>query len=418
MSRPRLLFLGHTLPYPPDGGAALRSYHMLRVLAEHYDVDALLFHRRHEPTQMPLEARVRHLREHAHVEIFPIPGEWSGRRRAWDRARGVVSGRSPSRWRFDSHAYRRRVLELLFERDPRIVHVDSLALHTHLPLLASRPVVLAHHHVESERLRGKAKLARGLDRRRLEADAEWAERTARRWLPRVTLNTVCSESDRAALAALAPEARIETVPLGVDTRHFTPGQGTGQGLAFVGGSGNVVNRDALDYFAGEILPRLRREVSVQTLEPISWVGVVGEGDRTRARELGIDLTGYVEDIRPIVRPTACYVVPVRIGTGRATRILQAWAMGKAVVSTSVGCEGVAAVDGENVLIRDDAPTFARAVADVLRDRELRLRLGEAGRRTVESHHDWDDIGADMVARYGEAESAGALRAPAGGGALD
>ncbi|NIP79284.1 MAG: hypothetical protein GWM90_08760, partial [Gemmatimonadetes bacterium] len=83
--RPRLLFLGHTLPYPPDRGAALRSYHTLRALAKGYDVAALLFRHRGDPTQMPLEDRLRHLRSLADVELFGVPGERSVLRARLDR---------------------------------------------------------------------------------------------------------------------------------------------------------------------------------------------------------------------------------------------------------------------------------------------------------------------------------------------
>lgn len=413
MVKPRLLFLGHTLPYPPDRGAALRSYHVLRTLTGHYEVDALVFHRRGDPTQTPLESRLAHLRTRSHVEAFPVPQEQNPLRRSWDGIRSTVLRRSPARWRFDSAAFRRRVLERVFERDPHVIHVDSLALQTHLPLLAGRPVVLAHHHVESQRLRERAALVDGRERAQLEVEADWAERVERSWLSRVALNVVCTEADRALLRQAAPEARIEVVPLGVDTDHFTPGRGAGQGLAFVGGATGVANRDALQFFTEAIMPQLRREVSVQAIEPISWVGSIEEGDRQRYRERGIDLTGYVEDIRPIVRPAACYIVPVRVGSGRATRILQAWAMGRAVVSTALGCEGLAVEDGENILIRDDPAAFAGAVADVLRDRELRTRLGEAGRRTVETHHDWDAIGAAMLDLYRGIEKTGAIHGAPG-----
>ena len=111
------------------------------------------------------------------------------------------------------------------------------------------------------------------------------------------------------------------------------------------------------------------------------------------------MTGYVEDIRPHVQRAACYVVPLRVGGGTRLKILDAWAMGKAVVSTSVGCEGLDARDGENILIRDDARSFAEAVGRVLRDGELRRRLAAGARETAERVYDWDVIGARMVREY-------------------
>lgn len=406
MTRPRLLFLGHTLPYPPDRGVAMRSYHVLRQLAKHYDVDALFFRRQSDPTQTPLRDRIAHLEKFTRVEVFRIPAEWSEGRHRWDKARSLLARRSEARWRYDDRAFTHRILELLFEREPRLVHVDGIALHTHLHALIGRTVVLAHHRPESEHLRQRARLTVGLthrvERAFLERQARWMEEAEREWLPRVAANIVSSERDRDVLLEHAPDARFELVPPAVDTEHFTPGTGSGHGLAFVGGATAPASRDALEHFARDILPRLRGGSGVHTLEPISWVGPAREGDRARYRRLGIDMTGYVEDIRPIVRPAACYVEPRRVAGG-GTRILQAWAMGKAVVSTSVGCEGLEAVDGENILVRDDPAAFARAVLDVVEDRELRRRLGQAGRRTVEERYSWERQGERLVTLYEELE---------------
>ena len=407
--RPRLLFLGPTLPYPPHRGRAFRTYHVLRLLASRYEVDALLFHDRIDPTQMPLRDRVAHIEELARVELFGIPGEWSVARRLWDRARSALGQQSEAHLRFEHRRYRRRVLELVFQRDPQLVHVDGLALHGYLPLLTGRRVVLSHHRLESAYLDRRARLARGPEASRLERQVRQVERIEQRWLPHVTANVVSSVSDRDALLAEEPTARVEVIPPAVDVRHYTPGSGTGQGLAAVGGS-TPTSRDALEFFAGEILPRLKRVSGIQALEPITWVGSAGAADRTRFREVGIDLTGYVEDIRPMIRPAACYLVPRRL-SGGATRILQAWAMGKAVVSTSIGCEGLDARDGRNILVRDDPDAFAAAVLDLLRDPQLRARLGDAGRRTVEEQYSWEIAGPRLLELYRELEDSRPFQAP-------
>jgi glycosyltransferase involved in cell wall biosynthesis len=88
-----------------------------------------------------------------------------------------------------------------------------------------------------------------------------------------------------------------------------------------------------------------------------------------------------------------------VGGGTRLKILDAWAMGKAVVSTSVGCEGLAAHDGRNILVRDDPDGFAQAVCDVLHDEPLRRRLGEAARHTVEQYYSWERIGEPMLELY-------------------
>ena len=114
---------------------------------------------------------------------------------------------------------------------------------------------------------------------------------------------------------------------------------------------------------------------------------------------GITATGYVDDVRPYVQAAACYIVPLRSGGGTRLKILDAWAMGKAVVSTSVGCEGLAAKDGQNILIRDNAVEFAEAVRAVVRDERLRAKLGGAARETVQRHYDWAVIGESLIREY-------------------
>ncbi|MEO8029747.1 MAG: glycosyltransferase family 4 protein, partial [Gemmatimonadota bacterium] len=118
-----------------------------------------------------------------------------------------------------------------------------------------------------------------------------------------------------------------------------------------------------------------------------------------AADPGIELTGYVQDVRPYVHDAGCFIVPLRIGGGTRLKILDAWAMGKAVVSTSIGCEGLRAVDGQNILIRDSPKEFAEAVALVLRDAALRQRLGAAARQTVEETYSWEVLSQPMIEAY-------------------
>jgi len=95
----------------------------------------------------------------------------------------------------------------------------------------------------------------------------------------------------------------------------------------------------------------------------------------------------------------CCVVPIRLGGGTRIKILDAWAMGKAVIATTHGCEGLKAVDGENILIRDTPEAIADAIVRVLDDDELRTRLGAGGRATVEERYGWDTIGARLLSAY-------------------
>ena len=223
-------------------------------------------------------------------------------------------------------------------------------------------------------------------------------REERVWCPRVDLNVTVSEVDRDALHAVAPDARVAVVPNGVDVDYFRLQQDEGASkVVFVGGSSWFPNVDAMRYFGDAILPLVRQRGASPD---VVWVGSTTAQERDAfRRDYGIDATGYVEDTRPYVQQAACCIAPIRVGGGTRIKILDAWAMGKAVVSTSIGCEGLAAADSDNILVRDDPRAFAEAVLAVLNDASLRQRLGRAGRSTAERVYSWETIGRGMIAEY-------------------
>lgn len=397
--RRRLLFLCQTLPYPPDGGVQIRTYNVLRLLSREFDVTALCFYRWKGGTvQRELESSLGALRELCKVDAFPIPQEHNRARFVWDHLRSALSGRVYTWFVHESRDYERRLKGLVGGKSFDLVHVDSLDLARYLRLVGDTPIVCVHHNVESELLRRRAAVERRpWIRAYLRHQAGLTRREEARWCPRVALNVAVSEEDRAVLRRIAPGGNYLIVPNGVDVNFFRPHPGAGDGLVFVGGNTWFPNRDALQYFCESILPHIRKGGA----EPrVRWIGRASEAEVRHYRErYGVDLTGYVEDIRPYVRDAACYVVPLRVGGGTRLKILDAWAMGKAIVSTSIGCEGLDAVDGENVLVRDTPEGFAEAVRSVLEDPDLCRKLGESGRRTVETHYSWEVIGEGMIDGY-------------------
>jgi len=400
--RRRLLFLCHTLPYPPDGGVWIRTYHTIRLLSTAFDVTALCFERSgsaagsHDPV-----AAARALGNLARVDVFRVPQAHSRLRLVWDHARSVLRRRAYTRYLYESRAFRTRLSELLEREIFDLVHVDSLDLAAYLPLLDALPVVCVHHNVESDLLARRARAEpRGPRRAYLALQARLTLQEEIRWCPEVAMNVVVSQADGERLSQLAGGGEYLVFPNGVDTERFAPcqvGAGSEPLLVFVGGTSWFPNRDALDFFCGQILPMLRQECHELS---VRWVGrSTPEEKRWYADEYGVELAGYVEDVRPYVRDAVCYVVPLRVGGGTRLKILDAWAMGMAVVSTSVGCEGLDARDGENILIRDAPAGFAEAVLRVIADPELGRRLARNARRTAEKQYSWDVIGGPMIRAY-------------------
>ena len=157
--------------------------------------------------------------------------------------------------------------------------------------------------------------------------------------------------------------------------------------------------DGVDYLVRDIQPAIRQACPSATL-PL--VGRTPAEDRLRyVRGPAVACLGFAPDIQPHVAEACCRVVPSRVGGGTRLKILDAWAMGKAVVSTSLGCEGLDAVDGDNILVRDDPGEFARAVVDVLSNTGLRNKLEFNARKTAEQRYSWDLIGARLRGAYHE-----------------
>ena len=409
--RPRLLFLSQTLPFPPDGGVKIRTYNILKILASAYDVTALCFYRRQKSRKkVDTASLLGGLSEFGRIEAFEIPQEHDRTRLVLDHARSVLTGRSYTVASYDSRAFRERLDHVLATEQFDLVHADSLDLSGYFPRLGGLPLACTHHDVQSSLLARRAEQERTAFRRRYVAhQSRLMLAEERRWCPRVGLNVAVSDVDRNLLELIAPDGNYTVVPNGVDIDEFRPLQQETAGLVFVGGAGWFPNLDAMEFFAREIFPRIRARSPKTTA---TWAGRSSDSQREAFGARGITVTGYLPDIRPTVQRAACYVVPIRVGGGTRIKILDAWAMGKAVVSTSVGCEGLAARDGENILIRDEPDSFAAAVLDVLEQPRLRESLGRAARATAEKTYSWEVIGRGLLASYAELR-ASAPPVPAG-----
>ncbi len=399
--RLELLFLCQTLPFPPDGGVWIRSYHVLRLLAETFDVTALCFERTggyRERYPTAVEDGVRALGRFGDVQAFPVPQSRSRLRLVWDHLRSTARRRVYTHYLYESAPFRSRLEQLLGSKRFDLVHCDSLDLAAYLPACGGIPIACVHHNLESDFLRRRARAQRSWIRRRyVDFQAGLTEELERAWASRVGVNVMVSESDRERLRAIAPEAHSVVVPNGVDVHEFRPEPGQERGATYVGGIDWFPNQDALDFFCEDILPELR---AVEGAMPVRWVGSASPVQQRYYRErYGVEVTGYVEDVKPFMRDSSCNIVPLRVGGGTRLKILHSWAMGKAVVSTTIGAEGLEAVDGENILIRDDPRAFAEAIVRVERDADLRRRLGQAARRTAETRYSWNVVGAHMRDEY-------------------
>ncbi|MGQ9490969.1 MAG: glycosyltransferase [Anaerolineae bacterium] len=213
-----------------------------------------------------------------------------------------------------------------------------------------------------------------------------------------------SEADREALQRLVPGLQVAVVPNGVDLEFLRPGivpplPGLRQpALVFTGKMDYRPNVDAVLWFVEAVLPLIRAEV------PSAHFYVVGQQPHPRLAPLAhhpaVTLTGRVPDVRPYIAGAGVYVVPLRIGGGTRLKVLEAMAMGQAIVSTRLGCDGFPFQDGREVIFADEPAAFAASVIRLLRQPQIAAELGQRARAYVAAHFGWDAILPRLEAVYG------------------
>jgi glycosyltransferase involved in cell wall biosynthesis len=208
--------------------------------------------------------------------------------------------------------------------------------------------------------------------------------------------TAVSEADAEWIRKSGSRAAVEVIENGVDLDFFTNHETADvkeDYLVFTGSMDWRPNQDAAEFFVREIFPLLR------AARPAIEAVFVGRNPPHHIARLGqvpgITITGTVEDIRPYIRRAAVYIVPLRVGGGSRLKILEAFAMEKPVVSTSIGAESLAVSHEKELLLADGPEQFASAIVRLLDDRALAGRLAAAGRRLVVERYGWDQLSAQL-----------------------
>lgn len=218
-----------------------------------------------------------------------------------------------------------------------------------------------------------------------------------------------SEKDKAYFQKKFCIENVKVIPTGVDVRYFSPSASEAEenSLIFVGSMDWLPNIDAASYFIKEVLPLVRREIASAEFYIAGNAPAKEVYDLARRSE-GIIVTGTVDDLRGYIGKASVYVVPLRIGGGTRIKIYEAMAMGKAVVSTSIGAEGLSIINNENIIIADGENEFAEAVIRLLNDQEFRNRIERNARKYVEENCSWDRA-AEAFSKYCEEIRLGFLK---------
>jgi sugar transferase (PEP-CTERM/EpsH1 system associated) len=380
----KLLYLAHRIPYPPDKGDKIRSFHQVKYLGERHEVALLAF--------VDDPADLRHVdtlrRWCASVDVVcrsPRTARMLG-------LRGLLDSRSLSVAAFDSAELRRRARERAAGVDAIVAFSSVMAQYAPPESRAVRIADIVD--IDSEKWRIYA------SRRpwplswiyALEADrlGQYEASVARTWDEAL----VVSEREASSLRQLATDARVTVLPNGVDVDYFAPAAPSDEpNLVFTGAMDYFPNVDGITAFCDEVFPRIRQAI------PDARLCIVG---RNPAREVvrlgdrpGITVTGTVPDVRPYVRAAAIAVAPLRIARGVQNKILEAMASGLPVVGSSTAVEGLDDSGESGVLSAANPAQFAEIVTAYLRDPASRHAAGARARAYVERHYRWEEHGLHL-----------------------
>ena len=413
-----ILYVSHVPPSPPRFGAQARVHGLMTQLARRHELTAVMLVDDEFDAEECRRAMLVYCRE---VVLVPNPHTWEGLPKRLLQLRSLASTRSFERLRVTVPALQGALDQVLHASRFDVVNLEfSFLGHCDLrqapPDERVPPLVVDSHNMDYELARQYARAGESLARR-LYAGANW--RKLRREELRTYRNAdgiyLCSTADERRLLDQVPGARTAVIPNAADVEYYQPRPTDpppdGRTVVFFGLLSYVPNVDGVTHFVQDIWPRITDAHLHAHLKivggrpPPSLLALAGPR---------VEFTGFVPDLRPHLAAAAVVVVPLRLGGGTRLKIVEAMAMGKAIVSTTLGAEGIEVVPGCNVLIEDQPAAFADAVNRLLADRELAARIGQSARRLAVQRYSWSGAAQALEGFYRRILEVGSEVAPSVG----
>jgi glycosyltransferase involved in cell wall biosynthesis len=373
---------------PVDTGGKIRSYNIMKHLAPAHELTLLSYYgvRRDQS----YENDIKNEFPHAHT-VFTSSAYSTTFKESINYLRRIFDPAPYAVAKFTHRTVQQLLLHLITPTKTDVAVCDFLAASRNFPKVLSIPTVLFQHNVETVLWQRRAgtesnvvkRLAYRIEAAKMARQEQWA-------LSHFHHIIAVSEHDRQQMLAMNGKTSISVVPTGVDTGKYSlapPANTEPPRIVFTGSMDWEPNIDAVGYFCEQILPRLRSEI------PNLIFQIVGRNPHPRVKRLAtkfVQVTGSVPSVTEYLRDAAVVVVPLRIGGGTRLKIFEAMAMGKAIVSSSIGAEGLEVQSGRDLIIADDPSGFADAVLGLVRDRGIRRSYEEAAFK-VAACHDWSRI---------------------------
>lgn len=382
----RILWVKAGRLLPVDTGGKIRSYNIVRQLSTRHDVTVLTYY--DGPKDREYEQAMA---EQFRSAVTIHTGSAASTLGTAARYLRYVPSKAPfAVTKFTAPAVRRSIEQRLAGGEVDVAVCDFLSASLNFPVRPPVPCVLFQHNVESVLWQRQAREERQPVRRavfRLEsAKMSRYEAAAVRRFDHVI---AVSDADRDAMRDMVPFDRMSVVPTGVDTLKYRPaGCAPQDGLVlFLGSMDWEPNVDGVEFFCREVWPHVMAAV------PHARFRVVGRNPLPSIRRLAsssVEITGTVPSVLEHLHQAAVVVVPLRIGGGTRLKIYESMAAAKAVVSTTIGAEGLDVHDGRDIVLADTAGAFAAAVVRVLKDAAERRRI-ETAAIELARRYDWREV---------------------------
>ncbi|MGA2434716.1 MAG: glycosyltransferase family 4 protein [Bryobacteraceae bacterium] len=384
----KVLWVTFGLPNPPDCGVRLRDFHLIREVSRSARV-ILLSLVPHGGVTDPGELRDVCER----VETWRMPRTVPPLR--------LLRGISVGAWRNFFPGAAARLGEIARAELPDVVQIEHSLLAAYrdaVPPAVKCRTVISLHNVAYEQYLRFASLEHGLPTRAAYRLKSWLmRRTEARYIPRFDCCVTVSHAESALVTRLVPSVHPAVIENGVDCAVLRPLPPGGAALLFAGMMNYPPNADAAVFFCRSILPLVRPIV------PDVKLLIAGHSPPSQVKRLasepGVTVAGYVEDMIPWYSQAAVTVAPLRAGGGTRLKILESMALGRPVVSTTIGCEGLEVEHNRHILIADTPERFAACVTRLLLDAALRERIAAEARRLVEERYNWPAIGKRLLDVY-------------------
>jgi len=384
----RILWVKAGKLLPVDTGGKIRSYNILRQLARNHQVTLLSYYGGQK--DLNYEAEIQSDLPGAET-IYTAAPDGSAWAQSLDYVRRIFQAAPFAVSKFTHPDVKRAVSSALTENKFDVAVCDFLSASLNFPENLATPTVLFQHNVETALWQRMASTESHLARRlAYTVEAQKMARYEKAALRKFHHVIAVSDHDREQMEKMNPSCPISVVPTGVDTQKYAvapPSQSEPPRIVFLGSMDWEPNIDAVIYFCQEIFPRVRAEI------PSALFQIVGRNPHSRVKQLASDsvqVTGTVPSVAEYLRDATLVVVPLRIGGGTRLKIFEAMATGKAIISTTIGAEGLDVKNGRDLILADEATAFGEAIILLLKDAGLRRQYEQAAAQLA-AQYDWSKI---------------------------